>query len=63
MARLSKSKKLDSTVVKRKATPEEVARFNAAIEREVKHMDTCRKLGIPNRVMHPYYNYSTSQQA
>lgn len=59
----SKTKKADNPVVKRKATPEEVARFNAAIDREVKHMDTCRKLGISNRVMHPYYNYSTSQQA
>lgn len=63
MASPRKPKKFDNLVVKRKATPEEVARFNAAIEREVKHMDTCRMLGIPNRVMHPYYNYSTSQQA
>ena len=44
MASPKKPKKFDSPVVKRKATPEEVARFNAAIEREVKHMDTCRML-------------------
>lgn len=46
-------------VVKRKATPEEVAKYNVSIAAEVKKMDMSRTLGIPYRNMHPYSNYST----
>ncbi len=51
--------KEDSLIMKRKATPEEVARYNASIAAEVKKMDMSRTLGIPYRNMHPYSNYST----
>ena len=48
-----------SLIMKRKATPEEVARYNASIAAEVQKMDMRRTLGIPYRNMHPYSNYST----
>ena len=48
-----------SLIMKRKATPEEVARYNASIAAEVQKMDMRRTLGIPYRNMQPYSNYST----